>query len=1178
MNKLLVMLLLRRYCLLLIITYLFPLNGFGQFFLSNTEPINLETSFVRQSIESRAKQTFFNVLKIKNLSNRVENLYVNLSVPEGWSVVGSDRIELNINPQDSIFVPIRVAVGSNARGDIGYSIIASITDIRGNTVKNEYSYVKIPRIAGFRISSFDRLSYLDPQTNTASFTLSMQNRGNKQELVNIVLQSEPSLIIEENANQYSIEVNLPQNSDTTIAFSIRYRELSSSAKKIFRLNMQVSTQDSVYTGTAWYTKLESDYINYIPSNTKPLVIDFTTQGLLRENQKPSYVLLAEGNLIFDDKKTLYYHYRNFTSRSIEDLYKYNRMYVGGKYKNFTMELGDNYRSSEVVLMGRGAFFEFDNRKYSFTSLGNINPRTEVVNFLGSAGIRASNNLQLKADYIYNQNPNFNFNKLESHMGVLRSNFSIMKIHNFQVMGAYNIINTDGKELNEYSGSFNYSLRQNRTTLNLRTKYGSPGFYGTYRGKFNGALLMNHFLKSGNILRFQFFEFHNTRGSFNTIVATDLNNTSINRNAKLDYQYFINPKTSITAGLGFDNSIWNNLKPEADVTNFNSITPKLFISARFRLGDSFTILSPQLTLGKASIIEAPEGEQHITDATKNMDFQELSVFFRTAKFGLVSSFTSGPKTIFEQIATYYSGRPYSYLRFMPTYDAFIYKDIMELNLNVSYNNDLQSKSTYSNITAQLQWHLKSNWLLRALGVYSLQNRIDIWEASQIYQTIYLEAGVRKEFGFNHPSVRYHDIELVFFKDFNGNNIQEPTEPGIKSVLVEINKLETDKATNIPGDLYSVQLISNNFGRVSVEKIPEGKYSINYNPIGGDAGTFSKAFGDMEFTVDRSGEYIFPFVEKNKVFGKIILNRSRLSGLGRVDVSNVRITATDSQGRSYSTLTDRNGEFVLFAPVTDEYILTINNIYYENFDLRQNSFLVQFNGYKQFEVNFVFDEKVRRINFAATDQDMQQGVQQVRRTTISGSVKDANTQQAIRAKVNLINTRTNAIVASVNSSATSGDYTLNFMASDDYLLEVLADDYWYFSENLVLQQVTTFMNINRNIQLKPISVGSSIELNIQFGANSDYLAPESVAELNRLLRQVRNNPTVRLEIQGHCDDLEAIQKPDIGRDRAGAVAKYLIENGFSNVEVKDMKNNVPLTSNDTEEGRARNRRIDVVVLRR
>ena len=260
------------------------------------------------------------------------------------------------------------------------------------------------------------------------------------------------------------------------------------------------------------------------------------------------------------------------------------------------------------------------------------------------------------------------------------------------------------------------------------------------------------------------------------------------------------------------------------------------------------------------------------------------------------------------------------------------------------------------------------------------------------------------------------------------------------------------------------------------------------------------------------------------------------------------------------------------------LNINNIFYENFDLRQNNFLVQFNGYKQFEVNFVFDEKVRRINFAATDAKTQTGVQQVRRTTISGTIKDINNQQPVRAKVNLINTRTNAVMTSVNSSPTSGGYTLQFMASDDYLLEILADDYWYFSEDIVLQQVTTFMNIDRDILLKPISVGSKVELNIRFEANSAHLAPESVAEINRLLRQVKNNPEIRLEIQGHCDNLEAIQNPDVGYERAGAVVKYLIENGFSNVEVKDMKNSEPISTNDTEEGRIQNRRIDVVVVKK
>jgi outer membrane protein OmpA-like peptidoglycan-associated protein len=62
------------------------------------------------------------------------------------------------------------------------------------------------------------------------------------------------------------------------------------------------------------------------------------------------------------------------------------------------------------------------------------------------------------------------------------------------------------------------------------------------------------------------------------------------------------------------------------------------------------------------------------------------------------------------------------------------------------------------------------------------------------------------------------------------------------------------------------------------------------------------------------------------------------------------------------------------------------------------------------------------------------------------------------------------------------------------------------------------------------------------------------------------------------LEAIRSPGIALERANAVASYLIENGFSNLEVKSYDNTVPAASNDTEEGRARNRRIEVVVLSR
>jgi len=442
-------------------------------------------------------------------------------------------------------------------------------------------------------------------------------------------------------------------------------------------------------------------------------------------------------------------------------------------------------------------------------------------------------------------------------------------------------------------------------------------------------------------------------------------------------------------------------------------------------------------------------------------------------------------------------------------------------------------------------------------------------------MYFEASVRKEFGFQQPTVKYYDLKLVFFKDYNGNRIKNDNEPGIKNVLISIQRTDTPEYS----DFTSGELLSNQYGEVLFENIPAGIYDLSYNPVGNEAGTFSKADFESTIRFNKNTTLYIPFVEKNKVFGKIILNRSKLSGLGKVDVSNVRITVTDSRGNTFSTLTDKNGEFMIFAPITDEYIVSINNIFYEDFNLRQNSFRVQFNGYKQFEVNFVFDEKVRRINFSPSTQNLaEQGVLQVRRTNLRGTIKDEASLKPLRARVNLVNTQNNSIVASIYSNPQTGDFNLSFLAGDSYLLEILADDYWYYSETLNLNQVTTFMNVSRDILLKPIAIGSKIELNIRFEANRAELGPEAVAELNRLLRILRDNPNIKVEIQGHTDDLEAINNSQVGEERAKAVARYLIENGYSNLQVRGFGNTVPVAPNDTEENRSLNRRVEVEVVER
>ncbi|MDX9853562.1 MAG: OmpA family protein [Tenuifilaceae bacterium] len=1155
----------------------FPFTGTAQYYFYNNEPSKLEISFAKHYVTSSAKETFFNALKIKNGGNRTESVTLNITVPQGWNVIGQDKSELTIEPNDSIFIPTRIGVGSQARGDIGYSVIASLTDSRGNTIKNEYCFVKIPRISGFRIKNIDRFRFIDPEKNTANFSLSLGNKGNRQELISIIMEAEQDISIEGGTNTFVKDVTLKEYNDTTVTFNVRLVNTISFGKNMYKLNLRVSSQDTSFQQNVWFKKLESDYINYIPPTTKPLVLEVTALGLLKENEIPNITALAEGSIFFREKKSIYFHYRNYTSHNEEDLYKYNRMYIGATINGFTLEIGDSYRSSETSLLGRGAYLEYSKKKYSAFVLVNKDLRISTYNYSGRLRFHPKQSLYFETEYILNKKDDAN--SLTSHMAIGRTSFSLGKGHSLGLMGAYNTYQKDinGKTTHTgFGAQLSYNLNHKQLSGSVRAKYGSPTYMGNYKGRFDGTLFLNYNLNTGNNIQLQYSEYRFT----NINEQTNSSVSTISRVSTLDYLRALSPRILLIAGPGADHYFWENLAGYNQATPFNAITPKFSIGTRFRIGGGYTILTPKVTIGFPKIIEAPlrEGETDNGLRKNQFNYKEVSLNLRSSKIGLISSYISGPKTVFELINHYYTSRPFNYIRIMPSYDSYIYKNIIELNASLSYNNDLVSKSSYTNISAQLQWHLKNDWLVRALGVYSLQNRKDQNEATQSYQTFYLEAGIRKEFNLNHPSVKYHDIELVFFKDFNGNSTQDQNEPGIKNILVEINKIEGVEAKYVPGDFYSTQLLSNAYGRVTLENIPEGNYTINYYAVGDDAGTFSKANEESNLKVSFTGNYYFPYVEKNKVFGKIILNRSKLSGLGNIDVSNVRIVATDSQKRSYSTLTDKNGEFVLFAPVTDRYSVSINNIFYENFDLRQNNFMVQFNGYKQFEVNFVFDEKVRRINFAQGFENQPEGVAQVRRTNIRGTVKDANTLNPIRARVSLVNTTDNTTITSVYSNAQSGDFGFSFLAGDNYAVEVVAEGYWYMSENLNLNQVTTFMNVTRDVMLKPIAVGSQIGLNIPFGSNSAELGPEAVAELNRLLTLLRDNPTVRIEIQGHSDDLEALSNTSISEERAKSVARYLIEKGYSNLTTKGMGNTTPKVSNDTEQGRAQNRRVEVEVLSR
>ena len=124
------------------------------------------------------------------------------------------------------------------------------------------------------------------------------------------------------------------------------------------------------------------------------------------------------------------------------------------------------------------------------------------------------------------------------------------------------------------------------------------------------------------------------------------------------------------------------------------------------------------------------------------------------------------------------------------------------------------------------------------------------------------------------------------------------------------------------------------------------------------------------------------------------------------------------------------------------------------------------------------------------------------------------------------------------------------------------------------------ILRNFSLEKVEVGTTVVLeNIFFETNKSTLKPESYPQLEQVLKFMNSNPTVRMEISGHTDNVGSLKlNTNLSQARAEAVVKYLVERGIdpSRLDYKGYAFSQPIAPNDTAEGRAKNRRVEFKIL--
>lgn len=203
-------------------------------------------------------------------------------------------------------------------------------------------------------------------------------------------------------------------------------------------------------------------------------------------------------------------------------------------------------------------------------------------------------------------------------------------------------------------------------------------------------------------------------------------------------------------------------------------------------------------------------------------------------------------------------------------------------------------------------------------------------------------------------------------------------------------------------------------------------------------------------------------------------------------------------------------------------------------------------------------------------------------VSGKVLDQKTGKPLAATITYYTMNDNVEVGTAHSSPGTGEYQIILPYGKTYGFRAQSDGYYAVSQNMDLSGLKAYEEVKRDLYLVPIEVGQVVRLNnIFFEFGKATLQPESAEELDRVVKLLSDNPTMEIDIAGHTDNVGSDESNrQLSGDRAKAVYDYLVSKGIAanRLSFKGFGESKPLTTNDTEEGRAQNRRVEFTIRKR
>lgn len=220
------------------------------------------------------------------------------------------------------------------------------------------------------------------------------------------------------------------------------------------------------------------------------------------------------------------------------------------------------------------------------------------------------------------------------------------------------------------------------------------------------------------------------------------------------------------------------------------------------------------------------------------------------------------------------------------------------------------------------------------------------------------------------------------------------------------------------------------------------------------------------------------------------------------------------------------------------------------------------------------------FRFSDPDSPEGKFPVSSNYLSGFVASATTNIPLRSEVILTDNETLKEIKTYKSSKDNGIYNMPLAKKGNYSVMITSPGYMFYGQDIDYSLFTGNPEMRIDAFLLPIIIGTKVALrNIYFDTGKTVLKDESTPELNRLLKFMQLNPNVKVEISGHTDGTGNVDtKKALSLRRATRVRDWLLKKGVSgrNMQVAGYGMDRPVAEEDTPEGRAKNRRVEVEIV--